>query len=574
MEDGPVDPVVALTLLAEVADALDYAHAMGVVHRDLKPENIMVDGAGRPRLLDFGVARLSDSENPSDSLATRVGHLLGTVQYMSPEQAAASGKAVDGRSDIYSLGVIAYEWLGGALPYSAGLDSLHQAVVNILMAEPALLGELNSDCRGNIELIVARALAKKPEHRFATAGDLAEDIRRHLRGESIASWEPAPGGSSPGVSTGGAAAVRRPLAARVGLVLLGVGAVALISWGAFSSWRGSTGPAPISAAENQGRLAALYSSLEDADRKLHRGSRTEAEIESGLTLLDAAHVELAGLPALPYGPRIEYFIQWRTGEGHYFLGSMRRDEGQFREALTSWERAQEAAGKAVPLAGIDTTLGIFPEIARLGLHHPYAGMGMACEALADFNLPAERMLQAMSFRSLALTAYEATTFPNYDVRYPPSRLDRELDHALLLNDFGGSLARYGALLDSLPLIDDGLAVLARADSGWMHRSYRSPYGAFLQNMGSVFRQRGELSGRTADFDSADARLLMALAVRPPSESPGAYSDAKMEQAAVALARARQTDDVRRKRALLSDALDCLSTARRVLGPKHAGFAPA
>lgn len=573
LDAGPADPAIALTLLAEVADALDYAHRMGVVHRDLKPENIMVDEAGRPRLLDFGVARLTDIENPSESLATRVGHMLGTVQYMSPEQAAASGKPVDGRSDIYSLGVIAYEWLGGALPYSASLESLHQAVVNILMAEPGALGERNAACRGNIESIVARALAKKPEHRYATAAEMAEDLRRHLRGQSIAPWQPVMGGSSPGVAAASGVA-RWPLAARVGLVLLGLVAVGLVARGVMNA-RGVSGRAGRgSAEESQRRMAALYSSLEDADRKLHRGSGTEMEYETALKILDAAHLELASLPTLSYAPRIEMFIQWRTGEGHYFLGSKRRDPAQFNAAATAWARAAEAGDRRAPLLGIDTTASIFPEIARLGMHHPYSGVGMAAEALAEFALPARNLSQAVMARRNALKCYESREWLNYDARYPPSPVDRQVDHALLLNDLGGCLARYGAVVDSVASIEQGLAVLARADTAWKFKQHRSPYGAFLQNMGSAFRMRGELTGRVADLDSAVVWLRSALAVRTPSESPGGYSKTKAEQAAVSLARARLTGDVRRKAALLEETLIHLTTARGVLNPASDTFAMA
>lgn len=574
MNAGAPDPAVALTLLAEVADALDYAHRTGVVHRDLKPENIMVDGAGRPRLLDFGVARLTDIESPSESLATRAGHLLGTVQYMSPEQAAASGKPVDGRSDIYSLGVIAYEWLGGRLPYSATLESLHQAVVNILMAEPEPLGAVNPICRGNIESIVARTLTKKPAQRYATAGELAEDIRRHLRGQSIAPRVAVPGGSSPAVRVETAPAGAWPRAVRVALVLLGLLAVGLLARAGLNRGMGPRGAPSSLTTDTRARLATLYSALEDADRKLHRGGETEEEYETALKILDAAHLDLAALPFLTYGPRIEMFIQWRIGEGHYFLGSRRRDPGQFREAATAWSRASDAAARRAPLAGIDTSAAIFTEITRLGQHHPCSGVGMAEEALAEFSLPARYLQRALSARNDALSLYEGRNGPDYDPRYPPAPVDRQLDQVMLLNDLGGCLVRYGALMDSLACIDRGLAVLARADTAWRHKEYRSPYGAFLQNLGIAYRIRSELTRRPADFDSADAWLRRALAVRTPSENARGYAGTKAEQAAVALIRARNATEAERRSGFLRDALGCVAAARSALNPRRDGFALA
>ena len=492
-----------------------------------------------------------------------MGHLLGTVQYMSPEQAAASGKPVDGRSDIYSLGVIAYEWLAGVLPYPASLESLHQAVVNILMAEPAPLGEANSACVGNIESIVARAMAKKPEDRYATAGSLADDMRRHLRGEAIA--------PRPRASSGPGAAGRGGALMRGALVLLGLVALALLARGITRPRGEVPGTSPVSAEEARQRLATLYSSLEDADRKLHRGGGTDEEYESALQTLEAAHLELASLPALPYGPRIEMFIQWRTGEGHYFLGSSRRDPGQFSMAVTAWSRAAEAATRQAPLLGIDTTTAIFSEIARLGMHHPYSGVGMAHEAVAEFVLPAKNLRGALTARFDALQCRERPDGLDYDSRYPPSAEDRQVDHACLLNDLGGCLVRYGALMDSVDAIDRGLAVLARADSAWVYRQYHSPYGAFLQNVGLAWRSRGELTRNAADFDSAETWLRKALMVRTPGESRRAYAETKGELAAVALGRARLTESAPAKATLLRGALDLLNVGREVLDPKADPF---
>lgn len=173
-----------LELFARICDAVHYAHQQGVVHRDLKPANIMVDSAGMPKILDFGVARLTNA----DAQATRqttVGQVVGTLQYMSPEQVNADGVPVDGRSDVYSLGVILYELLSGRVPYDLTKKLIYEAVKIILIDEPARLGSIDRQLAGDVEIIVGKALEKESTRRYDSADALASDVRRYLRDEPI-----------------------------------------------------------------------------------------------------------------------------------------------------------------------------------------------------------------------------------------------------------------------------------------------------------------------------------------------------------------------------------------------------
>jgi predicted Ser/Thr protein kinase len=174
-----------LSLLARVADAVEHAHARGVVHRDLKPSNILVDADGQPHVLDFGIGQLIDEGHT----LTETGVLLGTPAYMSPEQASGRGK-VDARSDVYALGVIAYELVAGRLPLPVvGLTPL-EALRVVGEATPPPLSRIDRTLRGDLEVIVETALEKSPSLRYATAGAFADDLRRYLAREPIRGRRP------------------------------------------------------------------------------------------------------------------------------------------------------------------------------------------------------------------------------------------------------------------------------------------------------------------------------------------------------------------------------------------------
>ena len=173
---GPMPPTEAARIAAQIARALAFAHAAGVIHRDVKPGNVLMTSDGHPLLSDFGIAKIM-----AETRMTRTGTSLGTPAYMSPEQ--AQGMPADHRSDIYALGVMLYEMLAGVLPFQADtpVALLHQHVATL----PPPLREHVPGIPKSLEKIVMRALAKNPDDRFATAGEFADalDAAREATGQ-------------------------------------------------------------------------------------------------------------------------------------------------------------------------------------------------------------------------------------------------------------------------------------------------------------------------------------------------------------------------------------------------------
>lgn len=179
-----------LELIARVADAVHHAHQRGVIHRDLKPGNILVDQSGLPKIVDFGVARVTDCDVQATTHLTSAGQIVGTLAYMSPEQAAGNAAEVDTRCDVYALGIVCYELLGGRLPYSLDGMMIHQAVRVVIEQEPAPLGSLDRALRGDITIIAAKAMEKDKARRYGSAAELATDIRRVLDYQPIMARRP------------------------------------------------------------------------------------------------------------------------------------------------------------------------------------------------------------------------------------------------------------------------------------------------------------------------------------------------------------------------------------------------
>jgi tetratricopeptide (TPR) repeat protein len=354
-----------LQLMVRICDGVQHAHQRGLIHRDLKPGNILVDETGQPKILDFGVARVTDSDVET-TRQTDFGQLVGTLAYMSPEQALGDPLEVDTRSDVYALGVILYELLTGRLPYDLSRQP-HEAARTIQEEDPTPLGSISRVYRGDIETIVSKALEKDKARRYASASGLAADLQRYLKDEPIAARPPS------------ASYQLRKFARRNRALVAGVAAVfvVLIAGIIGSTWEAAR-------ARRADQIAQAVNNflqndmLAQASAAAQSGPSTKPNPHLEVrTALDRAAARIGG--KFERQPEVEAAIRDTIGQTYI-------DLGLYPEARTQLERALELRRRVLGAENPET----LKTIRRLGQTATLQGKYPEAEALFRQSLEGQR----------------------------------------------------------------------------------------------------------------------------------------------------------------------------------------
>jgi predicted Ser/Thr protein kinase len=486
------DNQTRIRLLREIAATLGHAHQAGVTHRDLKPNNIIIRPDGTPCVLDFGIARLKEGGAASTDMFTMVGQLLGTVRYMSPEQ--ARGDEVGPATDVHALGLLACELLTGQLPYPVPDETLTRAVAFIAGAEPALLSRLDPELAGPLEAVVHHCLARRPEKRYADAGQLADDLQRVLDGKPVRA-------RAPGLGDRLGQKRRRRLA--LGLLLPVLVAVAFLGWQLLKP----AGP-------EDPRSAGVYGLLDAADQRIHLEARSHEGLAEALNNLDTARRSLAAMPPSPEVTMLLRYLHWRLGEAHYFLGGMDNSPRSYAQALQSFALARQyrfhPAAEPQLLAGH----AVSNRVMDVCLHHPHSGLALAQAALADFGNFTEEMSLAVTHSRVSLREISQPDTLAFRRGYSPTTT--ELFRVIAHSDLGRYLTELAAATDSLALLDEAIVLFNEVDDPESWRFNRGAHGMMQEYAGRAYMQRaalGEGTAARADRDSAAAHLGRALEIR-------------------------------------------------------------
>lgn len=484
----------AVAWVRDIARGLHYAHAQGVVHRDVKPANVMITESGVPRVADFGLARLDDAGG-----LTAEGTAIGTPSYMAPEQAAGETKRIGPATDVYALGAVLYECLTGAPPFTGG--SVLEILRAVQMQSPAPIRDSGADVPRDLVVVVDQCLEKEPGDRYATAHDLAEDLDRILRGESVSVRPVGP------VTRLGRGVRRRPAAA-IAAVAVTV-ALGVAGWAAWYTSGGSTG----GPAKRDTLRAAAKPHYDKAVERLdaHRRLRRAGDAPAAFAALDAA-VDAIGI-ALREDPAY--------AEAYLVRARIRRQNRHLSGAISDYEAA----------INLDPSLiDAYYERVRLRFDHDFAtlvGLGGSDPVetaaiiedlthITDSDESPERRYIAAAMVQLLSGRYEsAQQLASDAIRESPQSADAYSVRGIARTTFGVVAVWTGRAVTGNAALAGGLADFDTAlKLGADPVSISPGRSQVLAGLGRVDEALAEIN-QTVEFDNSDhlavllrARLLM------------------------------------------------------------------
>lgn len=317
-----------IQLMTSVCDAVHHGHQKGILHRDLKPSNILVDSAGIVKIIDFGVARATDPAGAARTEHTHTGQLVGTLQYMSPEQIAGNVRDLDTRTDVYGLGIVIFELLTGRLPFSIAGMALPEAIRYLSETKIPAVRAVNAQIPVELEWIVQKSLDSERERRYASASELAADLKHWLHREPVAA-------GPPGAIYKFKVFVRRNRAVAAG------GAIAILALmiGVAGLWSGLV-EAKLQkniAQEKATQQETLYRFIRDI---FGPGEFTD-EDDEGTTLDQRLETAIAALEsAFPNRPEIVASMREVVGSVYASFGQQNRAEPQLRIAFEQFRKTR------------------------------------------------------------------------------------------------------------------------------------------------------------------------------------------------------------------------------------------
>lgn len=529
-----LDVRARLALLAKICDAVEHAHAHGVIHRDLKPANILVDEHGQPKILDFGVARATDSDVQATML-TDAGQIVGTLPYMSPEQVAADPAGIDARSDVYALGVVLYELLADRLPYDVHRKMIHEAVRVIREEEPTVLSAIARGLRGDVETIVGKALEKDRSRRYQSAADLGSDIRRHLADEPIVA-RPA-----------SAAYQLRKFAKRNKALVAGVAAafVALALGAAVSLWQAVRATRAAETARKEAAKAVAVNEFLDEMLRAASPKNARGREVTVREAVDAAAKKVDG-GSLASQPDVEAAVRQTLGGTYFDLGLYPEAEAQARAAVAirrrtlgpahedlavsigalataCWRQGKMTEAESLDLEVLEICKVIGGENSAeyaLALHERASLIGEQgrldeADSLLRRGLEILRGLHGEENLDVAESEHELGVTLAGKGEYDEGATLIQAALATRRRLLGNDAIEVGVALGNLALIAKKKGNLAAADSGYREAIaiYTKAYPEGHANLASAMGNRGVLLDAMGESAAAESLLLETLALQ-------------------------------------------------------------